>query len=234
MTEPAVVETVAERARETARDFARTPVSRKLAALHEVRARLGARGHELARLGATAKDIAERQGRFGEELLAGAVIIQRYVRLLAESLEQIRERGAPLIGDERVQRLANGEVSARVMPHSLADRALFMPYAIDVRLAAHVDAADVRSAQASFYRESAPQGSVVAVMGGGNVASIPALDLLHECFVAGLLSEPEFPKISTFSPNLAWCKIGACAVVGAGSKLWALQISTPRGKLLYA
>jgi aldehyde dehydrogenase (NAD(P)+) len=113
------------------------------------------------------------------------VIIQRYVRLLGESLTQIRERGAPLISDERVTRRSNGEVSVRVMPHSLADRALFMPYSIDVRLAASVDAADVRTAQASFYRAPVPEAAVCAVLGGGNVASIPALDLLHECFVLG-------------------------------------------------
>ena len=184
-TEPSVVEAVAQRAKETARGFARAQVARKLVALREVRARLSARGHELARLGATAKGIAGRPGGFGEELLAGAVIIQRYVRLLIESLEQIRERGAPLVSDERVKRLDTGEVSVRVMPHSLADHALFMPYTIDVRLAAEVDAADVRRAQASFYRDPSPEGSVVAVLGGGNVASIPALDLLHECFVVG-------------------------------------------------
>jgi acyl-CoA reductase-like NAD-dependent aldehyde dehydrogenase len=184
-TEPAVVEAVAEQAKARAREFARAPVSRKIAALREVRARLSARGHELAHLGATAKGIAGRPGGFGEELLAGAVIIQRYVRLLIESLEQIRERGAPLVSDERVQRLDNGEVSVRVMPHSLADHALFMPYTIDVRLAAEVDAGDLRRAQASFYHDTAPEGAVVAVLGGGNVASIPALDLLHECFVAG-------------------------------------------------
>ncbi len=186
-----MVEQITRRTRETARDFARAPLSRKIAALRDVQSRLRARGHEMARLGASAKGIAERPGGFGEELLAGAVIIQRYVRLLAESLEQIRERGAPLIGDERVRRLESGEVSVQVMPHSLPDRALFMPYSIDVRLSATVDAADVRSAQASFYQATgaadyaAPEGSVVAVLGAGNVASIPALDLLHECFVAG-------------------------------------------------
>jgi acyl-CoA reductase-like NAD-dependent aldehyde dehydrogenase len=185
VTEPDEIEAVAQRTRETARDFARAPISRKLLALHEVRARLRARGYELAQLGAHAKGIAGRPNGFAEELMAGAVIIQRYVRLLAESLEQIRERGAPLIGDERVRRRPNGEVSVQVMPHSLADRLLFMPYSIDVRLAAEVDAADVRSAQATFYRGAPGDGSLVAVLGAGNVASIPALDLLHECFVAG-------------------------------------------------
>jgi acyl-CoA reductase-like NAD-dependent aldehyde dehydrogenase len=179
------IEAVVTRAKESARDFARAPLSHKIAALREVRARLGRCGHDLARLGCEAKGIAGQPDAFGEELLAGAVIIQRYVRLLTESLVQIRERGAPLIGDDRLRRLPSGEVAAQVIPHSLADRLLFMPYSIDVRLSADVDAADVRTAQASFYRDTAPEGAVSAVLGAGNVASIPALDLLHECFVAG-------------------------------------------------
>jgi len=173
-----------ERMRDTARDFARASLSRKIAALSEVRARLHTHGHLLARLGAAAKGLSGERG-FGEELLAGAVIIQRYVRLLLESLSQIRERGAPLLTDERVRRLPSGEVAVKVMPHTLADRLLFMPYSIDVRLGRSVDSADVRSAQAGFYREQAPEGCVSAVLGAGNVASIPALDLLHECFVMG-------------------------------------------------
>lgn len=160
-------------------------MSRKHAALCEVRSRLSTHGHELARLGAAAKGVLAQPGGFGEELMAGAVIIQRYVRLLCESLAQIRERGAPLVTDDRVQRLPSGEVAVRVMPHTLADRLLFMPYNIDVRLAASVDAADLRSSQAGFYRQAEPEGSVAAVLGGGNVASIPALDVLHECFVEG-------------------------------------------------
>jgi aldehyde dehydrogenase (NAD(P)+) len=182
-TEPQEVERVALGVAEKARAFALAPLSRKIAALAEVRARLHGRGHELARLGAGAKGLGA--GGFGEELLAGAVIIQRYVRLLGESLTQIRERGAPLVSDDRVQRLPTGEVSVQVMPHTLADRALFMPYSIDVRLARSVDAADLRSAQASFYRVGDAEGSVAAVLGGGNVASIPALDILHQCFVEG-------------------------------------------------
>jgi hypothetical protein len=182
-TEPREVERVALRVAETARAFALAPLSSKVRALAEVRSRLHARGHELARLGCEAKGTGARG--FGEELLAGAVITQRYVRLLGESLAQTRERGAPFIADDRVTRLPNGEVSVQVMPHGLADRVLFMPYAIDVRLARSVDAADLRSAQASFYRQGDAEGSVAAVLGGGNVASIPALDILHQCFVEG-------------------------------------------------
>jgi acyl-CoA reductase-like NAD-dependent aldehyde dehydrogenase len=184
-TDPRQVEEITRMASSRAEGFARAPLSKKLAALAEVRARLHARGHELARLGARAKGLAERPGGFGEELLAGAVIIQRYVRLLGESLSQIRERGAPHLADDRVRRLVSGEVAVRVMPHGAADRLLFMPYSVDVLLGPEVDAADVRSAQASFYRQAAPRGAVSAVLGAGNVASIPALDVLHECFVMG-------------------------------------------------
>jgi aldehyde dehydrogenase (NAD(P)+) len=184
-TDPREVEDVARRASERAEGFARASLSQKIAALAAVRARLRERGHELAWQGARAKGIADRPGGFGEELLAGAVIIQRYVRLLGESLAQIRDRGAPLIADDRVRRLPSGEVSVRVMPHGVADRLLFMPYQIEVRLRREVDTSDLRAAQASFYHRAQPAGSVSAVLGAGNVASIPALDVLHECFVMG-------------------------------------------------
>jgi acyl-CoA reductase-like NAD-dependent aldehyde dehydrogenase len=232
-TEPREVEAVAHRTRETARDFARTTVSRKIAALHEVRTRLGARGHELARLGVAAKGIAGRPKAFAEELMAGAVIIQRYVRLLTESLVQIRERGAPLISDERVRRLASGEVSAQVMPHSFADRIFFMPYTVDVRLAAHVDAADLRSAQASFYSDASNEGSVVAVLGAGNVASIPALDLLHECFVAGRACVLKMSPVNAylgpafehiFAPIVA---LGGLAIVYGGAAAGRALLGSP-------
>lgn len=231
--DPEQVLAIARRTRETARAFARAPLSRKLAALAEVRARLAGRGPELARLGAAAKGIAGRPGGFGEELLAGAVIIQRYVRLLGESLSQIRERGAPFIPDDRVQRLPNGEVSVQVMPHSLPDRLFFMPYSIDVRLAPHVDAADLRSAQASFYRSAAPEGSLVAVLGGGNVASIPALDLLHECFVAGRACVLKMSPVNAylgpafehiFAPI---AELGGLAIVYGGADVGRTLLSSP-------
>jgi aldehyde dehydrogenase (NAD(P)+) len=168
---------------EGARAFALTPVSQKIAALAEIRMRLRARGLELARLGCEAKGLGA--AGLGEELLAGSVITQRYVRLLGESLAQIRDRGAPLVADDRVRRLPTGEVAVQVMPHSLPDRLLFMPYTIEVRLARSVDTADLRSAQASFYQRGDAEGSVAAVLGGGNVASIPALDILHQSFVEG-------------------------------------------------
>lgn len=184
-TEPEDAERIAIAVAETATAFARAPLTRKLAALAEVRARLRARGHELARLGAKAKGLARRPAGFAEELLAGAVVIQRYVRLLSESLSQIKERGAPHLSDERAHRLPSGEVSVRVMPHSFTDRLLFAPYHVEVRLAATVDAAHLRSAQAGFYQRSDADGEVAVVLGAGNVASIPALDVLHQCFVEG-------------------------------------------------
>jgi acyl-CoA reductase-like NAD-dependent aldehyde dehydrogenase len=60
-----------------------------------------------------------------------------------------------------------------------------MPDSIHVRLAPQVEAAELRGAQASFYQRGDAEGSVAAVLGGGNVASIPALDILHQCLVEG-------------------------------------------------
>lgn len=232
-TAPREVEEITLRAAERAEGFARAPLSKKVAALAEVRARLRARGHELARLGAQAKGIAERPGGFGEELLAGAVVIQRYVRLLGESLSQIRERGAPFIADDRVRRLPSGEVSVQAMPHGVADRMLFMPYEIDVRLGREVDASDVRSAQASFYRSPAPAGAVSAVLGAGNVASIPALDLLHECFVMGRSCVLKMSPVNAYlGPAFEYIfqpisELGGLAIVYGGAEAGKALLGSP-------
>ncbi len=208
-------------------------MARKQAALAQVRAALHAAGPRLARLGCQAKGLSPEGASFGEELLAGSVVIQRYVRLLGEALSSIRERGAPLVPDERIRRLANGELGVSVMPNSLTDRALFLPYSIQVRLAPDVDAACLPSAQASFYRERAPEGGVTGVLGGGNVASIPALDVLHECFVHGracLLKMspvnaylgPLFERI--FAPIAA---LGGLAIVYGGVEQGKALLSSP-------
>lgn len=228
------MERAALRLAESAQAFARAPVSRKVEALHLVRARLHARGPELARLGCEAKGIERHAIGFAEELLAGSVIIQRYVRLLLESLEQIRERGAPYIPDDHVVRLASGEVSVRVMPHSFADRVLFMPYRIDARLATSVDAADVRSAQAGFYRGAgAAEGAVAAVLGGGNVASIPALDLLHQCFVLGRACLLKMSPVNAYLGPLfehvfaPVAELGGLAIVYGGAETGKVLLGSP-------
>src|SRR6187402_1711066 len=226
------VERTALRIAETAQGFARAPLSRKLEALAQVQRRLHARGYELARLGARAKGIADRAGSVAEELLAGPVIIQRYVRLLHESLEQIRERGAPLVSDDRVRRLPSGEAAVRVMPHSATDRLLYMPYEVEVRLAASVDTAELRSAQASFYH-GAGEGSVAAVLGGGNVASIPALDVLHQCFVEGRACVLKMSPVNAYlGPHFEWIfepisRLGGLAIVYGGVDVGKALLSSP-------
>ncbi len=220
------------RCAETAQAFARAPLKRKLEALAEVRKRLHQRGHELARLGASAKGVAGRPGAFAEELLAGPVIIQRYVRLLHESLQQIREHGVPFVADDRVRRLPSGEVAVKVMPHSPSDRLLFMPYEIEVRLAASVDAAHVRSAQASFYRGPS-EGSVSAVLGGGNVASIPALDLLHQCFVEGRACVLKMSPVNAYlGRHFEWifepiARLGGLSIVYGGADVGKALLASP-------
>lgn len=233
-TEPTDIARVTLRAAERAQGFARAPLSRKLEALRQVRARLHARGHELGRLGSQAKGIARQPSGFGEELLAGAVIIQRYVRLLSESLEQIRERGAPHLADDRVTRLESGEVSVRVMPHNLADRLLFMPYTIDVRLASHVDTSDLRSSQAGFYRGAgAAEGAVAAVLGGGNVASIPALDALHQCFVEGRTCVLKMSPVNAYLGPIfeqifaPVAELGGLAIVYGGAQAGKALLASP-------
>src|SRR5258706_4193239 len=158
------VERTVTRLAESARGFARAPLSKKIAALAEVQARLRRHGHELARKGCLAKGLSASGASFGAELLAGAVITHRYVRLLREALTDVKERGAPVVSDDRVTRLSNGAVEVEALPNSLADRAVFMPYRIAVRLEAGVAAKRVAIPPASVFPVGPSAGALSVVV----------------------------------------------------------------------
>src|SRR5207248_1295933 len=60
-----------------------------------------------------------------------------------------------------------------------------MGYRGSVLMEAGVDEAAAAARQAPFYRRENPEGSVCAVLGAGNVSSIPATDVLHKLFAEG-------------------------------------------------
>jgi aldehyde dehydrogenase (NAD(P)+) len=48
-----------------------------------------------------------------------------------------------------------------------------------------IDAGELAGAQASFYRQREPAGRIALVLGAGNVASIPVLDVICKSFIDG-------------------------------------------------
>ena len=170
---------------ERATAFARAPIADKVAWLREILARFRGVAPGMVRDACTAKGVELDTPLEGEEWLAGIAPIIRNLKQLSESLDQVRRNGAPSVDAARLQRLPGGGLAVRVTPHESYDSLLYAPFAAQTWLEPGIDAQRLGDAQAGFYKQRDPEGRVALVLGAGNVASIPVLDVIYKSFVEG-------------------------------------------------
>ncbi len=164
--------------------FARLAPRDKARLLREVLARVIEAAPRMVHASCIAKGIDPTAPIAGEEWFGGPVSITSNVSALADALDDIAKRGAPSL-PFRAIREQHGHTDVSVFPMRGSDGHLLSGFSCDVRLAQGVRASDVRAQQAAFYKRQDPEGVVSLVLGAGNVASIPAMDTLHELFVEG-------------------------------------------------
>jgi acyl-CoA reductase-like NAD-dependent aldehyde dehydrogenase len=173
------------RLREHAREFARAPLTDKIAWLEQLGARLADVAPDMVFAACRAKGLDPASAIAGEEWLAGPAVTLRNLRLLGESLRQIRENGVPHIEQSALSARDGGGAVVRVIPHDGYDRALFGGFSCETWLDRSLEPERVPENQASFYQERDRDGGVSLVLGAGNVASIPPMDVLYKMFVEG-------------------------------------------------
>ncbi len=118
----------------------------------------------------------------GEEWLAGPYIVLRNIRLLRQSLEEIRDHGKPQIAGS-VREREGGQAVAQVFPASLWDRLFYPRVTAEVWMQPGVAAGGLAATQAVAYDASFPaEGRVALVLGAGNVTSIGPMDTLYKLF----------------------------------------------------
>jgi acyl-CoA reductase-like NAD-dependent aldehyde dehydrogenase len=197
-TELKEVERSLETLRERARSFARAELSDKVAWLREISSRFHELAERMARDACAAKGIAFGSPLEGEEWLAGLLPIVRNASQLASSLEQTRRYGAPRIDPGRLAPLESGGVAVEVTPNASYEALFYAPFRAHTWLEPGVDSEHLAEAQASFYRQREPEGRVALVLGAGNVASIPVLDVLYKSFVEGAVCVLKMSPINAY------------------------------------
>lgn len=134
--------------------------------------------------GAEAKGCGSRPDIVAEELLAGPVVILRFLRLAKWTLEQINRDGKPnvpskpIVGDR-------GIVEVPIVPtRGLFDSLAFMGLHGVVRMQQGVDQDNLHGDK--LHRASSTDYSKIsAVLGAGNVSSVPATDSLSRILFEG-------------------------------------------------
>jgi hypothetical protein len=183
-TPPESMEPLVRRIKEGSRAWVRATLGERIALLEELRRSCYAIAEPSVRAACEAKGIDPESPLAGEEWLAGPLVVLRNLRLLVESLRDVQRQGVPHIPPSWLRTLGSGQLCARLYPANALDSTLLMKHVGEVHFQPGVTAANLREHQASFYRRP-HEGRVCAVLGAGNVNSIPPTDCLYKLFVEG-------------------------------------------------
>jgi acyl-CoA reductase-like NAD-dependent aldehyde dehydrogenase len=225
---------LARRLHDQAPVFARTGIAERLALLRTMLEGYLGVAEEQVRAGCRVKGIDFNSPAAAEEWLGGPSFVLRNIRLLIETLERL-QAGRPPIDPGRVRTRADGRVVVDVFPTSTLDRLLFGGFTGEVWMQPGVTAADVPARAGAHYRLPAEKrpGRVVLVLGAGNVASIPPLDVLHKMFVEGkaclLKMNPVNAHVGPFVERAfaAAVERGFLAVTYGGAEVGAYLVDHP-------
>jgi aldehyde dehydrogenase (NAD(P)+) len=180
-TQAAVVDdAVAELARgESA--WAKLDLTRRRRLLEQVHAAVGAHAGAWVRAAATYKRLDDDSPYLGEEWLSGPYAIMTATATLARSVGAL-EKGLSPVDGLRFGRAPGDRVTVRVHPGSVYDRLLLNGFRVDVWMPPGVSVRDVRTRAGLAQRQPARTAGIGAVLGAGNITSIPILDVLSELY----------------------------------------------------
>jgi aldehyde dehydrogenase (NAD(P)+) len=121
----------------------------------------------------------------GEEWLSGpwAVLyaLNRYINTLVE----VAAYGVPQIPRARRRELPGGQLAVDVFPNGFYDRMLLSGVRAEVWMQPGVTADNLDETMAVWYKTKVHQPRVALVLGAGNIASIPPLDVLYKLLADG-------------------------------------------------
>jgi aldehyde dehydrogenase (NAD(P)+) len=171
------------RVRESAASFARLSLDERIALVDDLQLGTMRTAAAAVNLGCRAKGITPGTPLEGEEWATGPVCVVRHLRLLRDSLNALKSTGNTAVG--KMKRGIDGRVSVRVFPLNTVDRMLLRGTSVDVCMREGIDEERAEGSRARFYRRPDHEGRVVLVLGAGNIASIPPMDVLSKLFNEG-------------------------------------------------
>ncbi|MCL1594564.1 MAG: aldehyde dehydrogenase family protein, partial [Actinomycetia bacterium] len=164
--------------------WASLAIERKITLLRDLRVRAGEQATRWVHIACDAKGISPESPLAGEEWLAGPYGLIDALNTLESTLSAIAE-GRDVLEGYRTYTRSDGQVVVEVSPSSLSDRILFSGSSAQVWMDPSVTLATLSGTVGSFYHQEQVEGSVCLVLGAGNVASIPPLDIIFKLFNEG-------------------------------------------------
>jgi len=160
--------------------WVKLPIAKKIELFEQTKRETARVAERWVQAAVSAKGIPDGSPLAGEEWTSGPWALLYGLSQYIKSLEQIAKHGRPQIDKSDVRRAKNGQVVVDVFPSSLYDRLLLSGVSAEVWMEPDVTPENLDDNVAAHYRDPNPVGKVVLVLGAGNIASIPPLDVLYK------------------------------------------------------
>lgn len=134
--------------------------------------------------GAQAKGVAGTP-LAGEEWVSGPWALLYALNRYMRTLRDMAYDGRPHIAPSRIRERADGQLIVDVFPNAFYDRLLLSGVRAQVWMQPGVTRDTLPSTMAMWYKQSSPQPRVALVLGAGNIAAIPPLDVLYKLIAEG-------------------------------------------------
>ncbi|MGB3542289.1 aldehyde dehydrogenase family protein [Rubrivirga sp.] len=168
-----------------ATEWARLPIPLKISLLEGLPTRIEDAAGRWVTAASRAKGLPEGSPLRGEEWSSGPWAVASYIEPLKRTLQAAESGSLASLVEGKTRQRPDGQTIVRVLPDGLYDHLLFSGIEVDVWQEPGVTPATLPDTMATFYREDAPDGAVAVVLGAGNIASIPALDVLYKLYAEG-------------------------------------------------
>ena len=166
-------------------EWARLPLPQKRALLRGLHQRVGEAAGRWVTAASRAKGLPKESSLRNEEWLSGPWGVMSYCDALGRTLEHAEAETLDELVEGKTRQRSGGQTVVRVYPDTAYDQILSSGFAVDIWQEPGITPETVASSMAVFYREEAPEGAVALVLGAGNIASIPPLDVLYKLYAEG-------------------------------------------------
>jgi hypothetical protein len=162
--------------------WARSSVESRIAILSQIKDRLNVVAPQWAAEAARHKQIPADSPLAGEEWISGPYALMGGCNQLMHTLSKMKDKA--FIDDLSLRETVTGQLSAKVVPHSIWDHLLLSGVSAEVWMEKGVNRENLKQNTASAYDESAStrSGKVALVLGAGNIAAIAPLDCFQKLF----------------------------------------------------
>lgn len=201
--------------------------------LERMRAATAGQAEEWVRAAVAYKRLPEDSPLVGEEWITGPYPVLTSLGALIASIEALEENRSP-VGGYSFGRAPGGRVSVRVLPHSIWDQLLLNGFSAEVWMPPGVTEEEARKRAGLALLRPAETRGVGAVLGAGNITSIPLLDVLYELYannrvVALKLNPVTDGLLDVFGEVLApLIELGAVRILTGGAEVGSYLVRHPK------